>query len=64
MNIRTKQIFILRSFHFEEPLQDVELVKEETVENSSRSVDDSDDENGSEGYEILDIMYDISEHNI
>ena len=28
LNIRTKQIFIERSVHFEEPLQEVELVEE------------------------------------
>ena len=45
LNIRIKNIFIERSVCFEEPLQDVELVEEETAEISSRSADDSDDEN-------------------
>ena len=60
----TKQVFIERSVRFEEPLQDVELVEEETAEIPSCSVDHSDDENGSEGSDILDIMSDISENNI
>ena len=63
MNIRTKNIFIERSVCFEEPLQDVELIEEETVEISSRSADDFDDEIGSVNYDILDLIYDISEHN-
>ena len=64
LNIRTKQIFILRSFHFEEPLQDVELVEEETVEIPSRSADHYDDDSGSESYDISYMMYYISENNI
>ena len=64
MNIITKNIFIERSIRFEEPLQDVELVEEETAEITSRSANDSDDENGSESYDISDIMSDFSEHNI
>ena len=60
MNIRTNHIFIERSFHFKEPLQDVELVEEETVEISSRSANDSDDENESVSSYFLDIMYDIN----
>ena len=64
LNIRTKNIFIERSVRFEEPLQDVELVKEETVEISSRSIDDFDDENGSMRYDFSDLMSDISENNI
>ena len=64
LNIKTKQIFIERSVRFEEPLQDVELVKEETAEIPSRSADDSDDENGSVSSDISDLMSDISENNI
>ena len=64
LNIRTKNIFIERSVHFKEPLQDVELVEEETVEISSRSADDSDNENGSESSEISYLMSDISNNNI
>ena len=64
LNIITKQIFIERSVCFEEPLQEVELVEEETAEIPSCSADHSDDENGSEGSDISDLIYDISEHNI
>ena len=64
MNIITKQIFIERSVHFEEPLQQVELVKEETTEIPSCSADHSDDENESERSDISYLMSDISEHNI
>jgi len=64
MNIITKQIFIERSLRFEEPLQEVELVEEETTEIPSCSAYHSDDENGSEGSDISDIIFYISEHNI
>ena len=64
LNIRTKNIFIKRSVCFEEPLQNVELVEEETVEISSRSADNSDDENGSVSSDISDLMSDISDHEI
>ena len=47
LNIRTKHIFIERSVRFEEPLQDVKLVEEETIEIPSLYADDSDDENES-----------------
>ena len=60
-NIRTKQIFIERSVCFEEPLQDVEPVKEKTAEISSCSADHLDDEIGSEGYNIEYMMSDIIE---
>ena len=52
LNIIIKQIFIEISVRFEEPLQDVELVEEETIEIPSYSTDHSDDENGSEGSDI------------
>ena len=42
----------------------MELVEEETAEISSRSADDSDDENGSMSYDFSDMMYDISDNNI
>ena len=51
-NIITKHIFIERSVCFEEPLQEVELVEEETAEIPSCSADNSDDKIGSEGYNI------------
>ena len=52
LNIRTKYIFIQRSVLFEEPLQEVELVEEETIEIPSCYADHSDDENGIEGFDI------------
>ena len=47
LNIITKNILIERSVCFEEPLKDLELVEEETVEIPSRFAEDSDDENES-----------------
>ena len=64
LNIITKQILIEISVRFEEPLQEVELVKEETVEIPSCSADCLDDEIGSEGSDIVYIMYDIREKHI
>ena len=61
MNIRTKQIFIERSVGFEEPLQEVELVEEKTIEIPSEHLDD---ESGSQGSNITDLISDISEKNI
>ena len=49
----------LSKIRFEEPLQDVELVEEETVEISSCSIDDSNDENGSVSSDISDMIFDI-----
>ena len=64
MNIRTKKNFIEISVWFEEPLQEVELVKEKTAEIPSCSDDHFDDEIGSEGSNIADIMFDINEKHI
>ena len=64
MNIRTKNIFIEKSIRFEEPLQDVKLVEEETAEIPSHSVEDSGDENESVSSDILDLMSNISENDI
>ena len=64
MNIKNKQIFIERRVYFEEPLQEVELVEENTAEIPSCSIDHLDDENGSEGSDIAYLMSDISEKNI
>ena len=61
MNIRTKQIFIEISVCFEEPLQEVELVEENSVEIPSCSADHLGDESGSEGSNFSEIIYDISE---
>ena len=64
MNVKTKQILIERNVRFEEPLQDVELVEEETAEISPHSTDDYDDENRSVSSDISYLMYDINENNI
>ena len=64
MNIKTKHIFIKRSVCFEEPLQEVELVEEKTVEIPSCSAKHLDDERGSEGSNFSYLMSDISEKNI
>ena len=64
MNIRNKNIFIEISVHFEEPLQDVELVEEETAEISSCSTDDCDDENGSVSYDFSDLIFYTIQNNI
>ena len=64
LNIRKKQISIKRSVQFEEPLQEVELVEENSVEIPSCSVDHLGDENGSEGYEFADMISYISDKNI
>ena len=64
MIIITKWTFIERSVLFEEPLQEVELVEEETVEILSCSASHSDDENASVRFDISYLMSDISEHDI
>ena len=43
LDIKTKQIIIERSVKFDEPLQEVELVKEKTVEFPSYSTEYLDD---------------------
>ena len=64
MNIITKNILIDRSVYYEEPLQDLKLVKEETAEILSLFVEDSGDENESVSYNISYMMYDIIENDI
>ena len=64
LNIRTKQIFIERSVRFQEPLQEVELVEEKTVEIPSCSADHLGDESGIEGYYFVALISHISEKNI
>ena len=46
MNIITKQIFIERSVRFDDPLQEVKLVKEKTAKFPSYSTEYLDDEIG------------------
>ena len=55
-----KQILIERSVWFEEPLQEVELVEENFAKIPSCSVDNLNDENESEGYDITNQMYGIA----
>ena len=64
MNIRNKQIFIEISVRFEEPLQEVELVKEKTAEIPTCSAHYSYDEIGSDGSYFDDMMSDISQKKI
>ena len=64
MNIRTKQIFIKISVKFDEPLQEVELVEENSAEIPSCSADNLGDESGSEGFNFEYMIYNISEKNI
>ena len=64
MNIITKKIFIERSVRFEEPIQEVELVEENSAEIPSCSADQLGDESGSEGSDFADIISNISEENI
>ena len=53
-------MFIEISVQFEEPFQEVELVEENSAEIPSCSFDQLGDESGSEGYDIDDMIYDIS----
>ena len=58
--IKTKQIIIERSVKFDEPLQEVELVKEKTAEFSSYSTEYSDDEIGGDDPNLDPMISDIS----
>ena len=62
MNIINKKIIIKRSVRFEESLQDLKLVAEETAKLLPLSNEDSGDENESLCYNISDIIYDISDN--
>ena len=62
MDIRSKNIFIERSVLFEEPLQDLQLVEEETAKRLHLSDEDSRDDNGSKCSDISYEMYDIIYH--
>ena len=64
MNIINKNILIERSVCFEEPLQDLKLVEEETAEIPSLFAEDYGDENESVRYDISDLMSNISENYI
>ena len=60
MDIKIKQIIIERSVKFDEPLQEVELVKEKTVEFPSYSTKYLDDEFGGDELDLDPMIYDIS----
>ena len=59
LDIRTKQIVIERSVMFDEPLQEVELVKEKTVEFPSYSTEYLDDEIGGDDTDLDPLISDI-----
>ena len=52
LDIRTKQIIIEISVRFDEPLQEVELVKEKTVDFPSYSTEYLDDEIGGDDLDL------------
>ena len=62
LDINTKQIIIKRSVKFDEPLQEVELVKEKTVEFPSYSTEYLDDEIGVDDPNLDPFISDISVH--
>ena len=61
LDIKTKQIIIERSVMFDEPLQEVELVKEKTAKFSSYSTEYLDDVIGGDDPILDPLIYDISE---
>ena len=61
LDIKTKQIIIERSVKFDEPLQEVELVKEKTAEFPSYSTEYLDDIIGGDEPDLDPVIYDISE---
>ena len=60
LDINTKHIIIERSFKFDEPLYEVELVKEKTVEFPSYSTEYLDDVIGGDEPDLDPLIYDIS----
>ena len=62
LDIKTKQIIIDRSVKFDEPLQEMELMKEKTVEFPSYSIENLDDEIGGDDPELDPIIYYIIVH--
>ena len=62
LDIKTKQIIIKRSVKFDEPLQEVELVKEKIAEFPSYSTKYLDDEIGGDDPDLDPLIYDISMH--
>ena len=62
LDIKTKQIIIEISVKFDEPLQEVELVKEKTVEFPSYSTAYLDDEIGADDPNLDPMISDINVH--
>ena len=60
LDIKTKYIIIERSVKFDEPLQEVELVKEKTAEFPSYSTEYLDDEIGGDDLDLDPLIFDIS----
>ena len=60
MDFKTKQIIIKRSVKFNEPLQEVELVKEKTAEFPSYSTEYLDDEIGGDDPDLDPMISNIS----
>ena len=60
LDIKTKHIIIERSVMFDEPLQEVELVKEKIAEFPSYSTEYLDDEIGCDDRDLDPMIYDIS----
>ena len=60
LDISTKYIIIERSVKFDEPLQEVELVKEKTAEIPSYSTEYLDDEIGGDDLDLDPMISDIS----
>ena len=60
LDIKTKQIIIERSVKFDEPLQEVELVKEKIAEFPSYSIEYLDDEIGGDDPNLDPMISDIS----
>ena len=58
--INTKHIIIERSVNFDEPPQEMELVKEKTAEFLSYSIEYLDDEIGGDDPDLDPMIYDIS----
>ena len=61
LDIKTKYIIIERSVNFDEPLQEVELVKEKTAEFPSYSTEYLDDVIGGDDPDLDPMIFDISE---
>ena len=60
LDINIKYIIIERSVKFDEPLQEVELVKEKTIEFTSYSTEYLDDEIGGDDPDLDPLISDIS----